>query len=244
MAPGSPHSSVCCPAYSGPRKAGSSWEAKTSRLSTRKPGLGAGWRALSSSPSSSWDSPFGTTSYWGTGCTMSVVDSGVTSLSFRAIFPPTKFENETVDNLLDLLGLTHIANTPVAVLPLGLSRLVEVGRALATRPTVVLLDEPLSGLDYKATEKLTAAFDAWWGPARMGCRSSWWSTMSLRSSPCRPRSSSSTSVNSSRKAPRARSGQTQRCGLPIWVTRTSCHQGTGRRGVRSHHDRGPLGERS
>ena len=80
-------------------------------------------------------------------------------VSFRAIFPPTKFETETVDNLLDLLGLTQIANTPVAVLPLGLSRLVEVGRALATRPTVVLLDEPLSGLDYKATEKLTAAFE-------------------------------------------------------------------------------------
>ncbi len=80
-------------------------------------------------------------------------------VSFRAIFPPTKFETETVDELLDLLGLTNIANTPVAVLPLGLSRLVEVGRALATRPTVVLLDEPLSGLDYKATEKLTAAFE-------------------------------------------------------------------------------------
>ncbi len=80
-------------------------------------------------------------------------------VSFRAIFPPTKFENEKVDDLLELLGLTAIANTPVAVLPLGLSRLVEVGRALATCPTVVLLDEPLSGLDYRATENLTAAFE-------------------------------------------------------------------------------------
>jgi ABC-type branched-subunit amino acid transport system ATPase component len=80
-------------------------------------------------------------------------------VSFRAIFPPTKFETEKVDDLLELLGLTAIANTPVAVLPLGLSRLVEVGRALATCPTVVLLDEPLSGLDYRATENLTAAFE-------------------------------------------------------------------------------------
>jgi len=80
-------------------------------------------------------------------------------VSFRALFPPTKFETETVDYLLDLLGLTRIADTPVAVLPLGLSRLVEVGRALATRPSVVLLDEPLSGLDYRATENLTAAFE-------------------------------------------------------------------------------------
>jgi ABC-type branched-subunit amino acid transport system ATPase component len=80
-------------------------------------------------------------------------------LSFRGIFPPAKFETETVDELIELLGLTGIANTPVAVLPLGLSRLVEVGRALATCPTVVLLDEPLSGLDYRATENLIAAFE-------------------------------------------------------------------------------------
>jgi ABC-type branched-subunit amino acid transport system ATPase component len=80
-------------------------------------------------------------------------------VNFRAIFPPSTFETEKVDGLLDLLGLTRIANTPVAVLPLGLSRLVEVGRALATCPTVVLLDEPLSGLDYRATENLTAVFE-------------------------------------------------------------------------------------
>jgi ABC-type branched-subunit amino acid transport system ATPase component len=80
-------------------------------------------------------------------------------VNFRAIFPPSTFETEKVDGLLDLLGLTRIANTPVAVLPLGLSRLVEVGRALATCPTVLLLDEPLSGLDYRATENLTAVFE-------------------------------------------------------------------------------------
>jgi ABC-type branched-subunit amino acid transport system ATPase component len=80
-------------------------------------------------------------------------------VNFRAIFPPSTFETEKVDGLLELLGLTRIANTPVAVLPLGLSRLVEVGRALATCPTVVLLDEPLSGLDYRATENLIAVFE-------------------------------------------------------------------------------------
>jgi len=80
-------------------------------------------------------------------------------VNFRAIFPPSTFETERVDELLELLGLTRIANTPVAVLPLGLSRLVEVGRALDTCPTVVLLDEPLSGLDYRATENLIAVFE-------------------------------------------------------------------------------------
>jgi ABC-type branched-subunit amino acid transport system ATPase component len=80
-------------------------------------------------------------------------------VSFRALYPPNTFETERVDALLELLDLTRIANTPVGALPLGLSRLVEVGRALATQPSVVLLDEPLSGLDLRASEHLTAAFE-------------------------------------------------------------------------------------
>lgn len=79
--------------------------------------------------------------------------------SVRALFPPSPLETEQVDALLELLGLTAIAKIQVSVLPLGLARLVEVGRALATRPRVVLLDEPLSGLDVRATEKLTTAFE-------------------------------------------------------------------------------------
>jgi ABC-type branched-subunit amino acid transport system ATPase component len=67
-------------------------------------------------------------------------------------------ENERVDALLELLDLTKVAKAPVAALPLGTSRLVEVGRALATQPDVVLLDEPLSGLDMHESENLASAF--------------------------------------------------------------------------------------
>lgn len=67
-------------------------------------------------------------------------------------------ENERVDALLELLDLTRVAKTSVAALPLGTSRLVEVGRALATQPDVVLLDEPLSGLDMHESENLASAF--------------------------------------------------------------------------------------
>jgi branched-chain amino acid transport system ATP-binding protein len=80
-------------------------------------------------------------------------------VNLRVLFPPSKLETERVDGLLELLGLTHIAKTQVSVLPLGLARLVEVARALATHPRVVLLDEPLSGLDAHATEELMAAFE-------------------------------------------------------------------------------------
>jgi ABC-type branched-subunit amino acid transport system ATPase component len=76
----------------------------------------------------------------------------------RSLRPPSRAENERVDGLLELLNLTKVAKAPVAALPLGISRLVEVGRALASDPRVILLDEPLSGLDMKALENLLCVF--------------------------------------------------------------------------------------
>jgi ABC-type branched-subunit amino acid transport system ATPase component len=76
----------------------------------------------------------------------------------RSLLPPGRDENERVDQLLELLDLTHVARASVGALPLGTSRLVEIARALATRPDVVLLDEPLSGLDIRESENLASVF--------------------------------------------------------------------------------------
>jgi branched-chain amino acid transport system ATP-binding protein len=76
----------------------------------------------------------------------------------RSLLPPSREETERIDGLLEMLRLTRVANAPVAALPLGILRLVEVGRALASEPRVLLLDEPLSGLDMKAAENLLGIF--------------------------------------------------------------------------------------
>jgi branched-chain amino acid transport system ATP-binding protein len=57
-----------------------------------------------------------------------------------------------VDSIVDRVGLQRVADARVDDLPTGQARLVELGRALATKPKVLLLDEPASGQDEIETE--------------------------------------------------------------------------------------------
>ncbi|MFC7260324.1 ABC transporter ATP-binding protein [Streptomyces lutosisoli] len=70
--------------------------------------------------------------------------------------PERRRADRAVTEILARLGLTDIADTAPDALPTGVGRLVEVGRALAIRPQVLLLDEPAAGQDGEETERFAA----------------------------------------------------------------------------------------
>jgi branched-chain amino acid transport system ATP-binding protein len=78
-------------------------------------------------------------------------------LTAGSLHPQSETERTRVDHLIDLLDLRSVADTGASVLPLGTARRVEVARALATGPSIVLLDEPSSGLDGHETAQLGSA---------------------------------------------------------------------------------------
>ncbi len=62
--------------------------------------------------------------------------------------------------LLSRLGIADLAEVRADRLPTGQARLVELGRALATDPSVLLLDEPASGQDERETEAFSRVLRA------------------------------------------------------------------------------------
>ena len=98
---------------------------------------------------------------------MSVLDNIMTgrNLKMRCNFlqqalwigPARREETEhrrKVEQVIDFLEIQHIRKTPVGRLPYGLQKRVELARALASRPKLLLLDEPAAGMNPKETQDL------------------------------------------------------------------------------------------
>jgi branched-chain amino acid transport system ATP-binding protein len=58
------------------------------------------------------------------------------------------------EEIIDLLEIESIRNKPVGMLPYGLQKRVELGRALALEPDLLILDEPLAGLNLEEVEDM------------------------------------------------------------------------------------------
>ncbi len=59
-----------------------------------------------------------------------------------------------VEEIIDFLEIEHIRKTPVGQLPYGLQKRVELGRALAMEPDLLLLDEPMAGMNVEEKEDM------------------------------------------------------------------------------------------
>lgn len=61
---------------------------------------------------------------------------------------------EYIEHIIDLLELTSYRGSPVGMLPYGIQKRLELGRALAMEPDLLLLDEPAAGMNLEETEDL------------------------------------------------------------------------------------------
>ena len=59
-----------------------------------------------------------------------------------------------VEQVIDFLEIEHIRKTPVGRLPYGLQKRVELGRALAAEPSMLLLDEPMAGMNVEEKQDM------------------------------------------------------------------------------------------
>jgi branched-chain amino acid transport system ATP-binding protein len=58
------------------------------------------------------------------------------------------------ERIIDFLEIDHIRHAPVSALPYGLQKRVEMARALAMQPEILLLDEPVAGMNREETEDM------------------------------------------------------------------------------------------
>jgi branched-chain amino acid transport system ATP-binding protein len=80
--------------------------------------------------------------------------SNFLTATFRLNMKEEKAMREKASQLLEEVGLSDVANELATSLPYGKQRRLEIARALATDPTLLLLDEPAAGMNPQETDEL------------------------------------------------------------------------------------------
>ncbi|MCI5829223.1 MAG: ABC transporter ATP-binding protein [Treponema sp.] len=81
--------------------------------------------------------------------------SNVFTATFRLNAKEEKQQRQETEELLNILGLYDVRDEKCTALPYGLQRRLEIARALATNPSLLLLDEPAAGMNPQETQELT-----------------------------------------------------------------------------------------
>ena len=97
--------------------------------------------------------------------------NGNVRLALDSVFPnmPKAEKEERVDHYIKMVGLSHAATRRPAELSGGMRQRVNVARALAMNPEVLLLDEPLSALDALTRANLADEIEAIWDAEKKTC---------------------------------------------------------------------------
>lgn len=82
--------------------------------------------------------------------------SNLFTATFRLNYKEEKRQREETADLLKIMGLYEVKDEICTALPYGLQRRLEIARALATEPSLLLLDEPAAGMNPQETDELTA----------------------------------------------------------------------------------------
>jgi len=72
----------------------------------------------------------------------------------RARREEAELRRDVEERIIDFLEIDHIRHAPVSALPYGLQKRVEMARALAMMPKVLMLDEPVAGMNREETEDM------------------------------------------------------------------------------------------
>jgi branched-chain amino acid transport system ATP-binding protein len=85
------------------------------------------------------------------------LSAGILGILFKTKRVREEEEKARVEayQLLEYVGIEHVANEAAGSLPYGLQRRLEIARALATNPKIILLDEPAAGMNPRETVEMT-----------------------------------------------------------------------------------------